>query len=317
MTLSHNMQLAVTGLTTAGIAAGLALRGARHKRVLERDRFLVDGRNRTYHLRVPDTYDGSTPASLLLAFHGAGGRGEITEGYTGLSDVAGAAGMFVVYPDALDRVWSLGLNERRLRYQPGYVDDLGFITQLLGRLRETYAIDPRRIFATGMSLGGVFCYVLAAALPGGVRAIAPVAATLPVALAEQLQLRRPVPALLINGDADPLVSWDAKPLLARTSGLALFDVPATMDVLRRWHGCEAAPEVTNLPLGEHWNITDVRHEVYHRLDGSTPLEFYAVHAGGHTWPGSKPVLPERLVGLTNYDFSAGQVIMEFFRRHGA
>lgn len=317
MTLSNNMQLAVTGLATMGITAGLALRGARHKRVLERDHFLVGGRNRTYHLRVPDSYDGSTPAPLLLAFHGAGGRGEITEAYTGLSDIAGAAGMFVVYPDALDRVWSLGLNERRLRYQPGYVDDLAFMTLLLGRLRETYAIDPRRIFATGMSLGGVFCYVLAAALPGGVRAVAPVAATLPVALAEPLRQRRPVPALLINGDADPLVKWDTKPLLARTSGLELYTVTETLDFLRHWHGCDASPESTDLPLGERWNITDVRHDVYRRPDGSAPLEFYAVHAGGHTWPGSEPMLPERLVGQTNYDFSAGQVIMGFFRHHGA
>jgi polyhydroxybutyrate depolymerase len=311
------MQLVVTGLTTAGIAGGLALRGARHKRVLEREHLLVQGRHRSFTLRVPDAYDGSTPAPLVLAFHGSGGRGGVTEGYTGLTELAGAAGMFVVYPDALDRIWSLGLGERRFRYQTGYVDDFAFMTQLLEHLRANYAIDARRIYATGMSLGGVFCYALAAGLPGGLRAIAPVAATLPVVLAEQLRQRRPTPVLVINGDADPLVSWDARPMLARLSGMTFYNVPETLDVLRSWHGCETPPEVTDLPLGERWNATNVRREVYRRPGGSAPLEFYAVGGGGHTWPGSKPVLPERLVGLTNYDFSASRVMLDFFQRCGA
>lgn len=317
MTRSRTVQKAITGITTAGVATGLALRGARGKRELARDHVLVNGRRRTYSVRVPPGYDGQTPAPLMLTLHGAGGRGEITEQYTDFSALAGAAGMFVVYPDAIDRMWSLGSEERRLRLQPGYVDDVAFINQLLGQLHASYAIDTGRIYATGLSLGGVFCYTLAAGLPGGLRAIAPVAGTLPVGMAEQLVRRKPVPALVINGDADPIVHWDTNPLLTKISGLPLYSVAETLDVLRRWHGCAEQPEVSDIPLGERWNTTSVRHEVYRRPDGSAPLEFYVVQGGGHTWPGAERGLPARVVGLTNYDLRASDVIVEFFRRHGA
>ena len=48
--------------------------------------------------------------------------------------------------------------ERRVRF--GYaltakVDDVGFVRRLLDELQATYRIDPDRIYATGISNGGI------------------------------------------------------------------------------------------------------------------------------------------------------------------
>ncbi|PCJ20014.1 MAG: hypothetical protein COB02_05285 [Candidatus Cloacimonadota bacterium] len=42
---------------------------------------------------------------------------------------------------------------------------------------------------------------------------------------------------------------------------------------------------------------------------------YKVNGGGHTWPGSKQLLPKFIVGKTNYDIDATQLIKKFFVKH--
>jgi polyhydroxybutyrate depolymerase len=43
--------------------------------------------------------------------------------------------------------------------------------------------------------------------------------------------------------------------------------------------------------------------------------FYTVEGAGHTWPGGKSLLPERIVGKTTYKIKATDVIWEFFKSH--
>ena len=44
------------------------------------------------------------------------------------------------------------------------VDDVGFINALIEELEANYAIDPRRIYVTGMSNGAMMSYRLACEL---------------------------------------------------------------------------------------------------------------------------------------------------------
>ena len=43
--------------------------------------------------------------------------------------------------------------------------------------------------------------------------------------------------------------------------------------------------------------------------------FYRIEGGGHTWPGSQPVLPRFLFGRTSQAFDATRVIWTFLAAH--
>lgn len=54
-------------------------------------------------------------------------------------------------------------------------DDIGFVRAMLQQLQTDHCVDRRRVYATGMSYGGLFAYQLALSLPHVFAAVAPVA----------------------------------------------------------------------------------------------------------------------------------------------
>jgi polyhydroxybutyrate depolymerase len=50
------------------------------------------------------------------------------------------------------------------------------------------------------------------------------------------------------------------------------------------------------------------------FEGDTPVAFYKIRGGGHTWPGG-PKAQEALLGRASRDLEASAVIWEFFSRH--
>ncbi len=79
------------------------------------------------------------------------------------------------------------------------VDDLGFISALLDTLMADYPVDPRRIYATGMSNGGKMTHRLGIERASRFAAVAPVVVTL---LGVEQRSAHPVSALLLNGMRD-------------------------------------------------------------------------------------------------------------------
>ena len=57
------------------------------------------------------------------------------------------------------------------------VDDVGFIRQIVANLTRQMNVDRQRIYATGMSNGGLMSYRLACEMSDVFKAIAPVAGT--------------------------------------------------------------------------------------------------------------------------------------------
>jgi polyhydroxybutyrate depolymerase len=48
---------------------------------------------------------------------------------------------------------------------------------------------------------------------------------------------------------------------------------------------------------------------------NTEVILLRIDNGGHTWPGGKQYLPERMIGKVCRDIDAGHEIFEFFSRH--
>ncbi|HEY7634909.1 MAG TPA: PHB depolymerase family esterase [Gemmatimonadales bacterium] len=266
----------------------------------------VGDMSRTYFLHVPLTLDRSRPAPLVLVFHGAGGRGVGFARHTGFSKLADEQGFIAVFPDGIRRRWNDG------RSSGPSQNDVGFIRSLLASLTAEFAIDPRRIYATGISNGAMFAYRLACDLPGVFAAIAPVAGALPAELAPRCTQSEPLSVVAFQGTADRFVPY-AGGAVGRRRGRVL-SAEETMAFWARAEGCSLNAVSDLEPDREPGDGTKVRRSEYPGCSHSRELVLYTIEGGGHTWPGG-PSVARLVVGRVTRDIDATATIWDFFERH--
>jgi len=116
---------------------------------------LTGAGNRRASLRVPPTYRSSAPAPLVIAFHGAGGRGTDWMGpYATRTD---NAGMILLAPDSLGGTWDAIGGD--------FGADVTFINAVIDQVFDRYAVDAQRIALLGFSDGA--SYALSLGLANG------------------------------------------------------------------------------------------------------------------------------------------------------
>jgi polyhydroxybutyrate depolymerase len=270
------------------------------------------GRERTYWLHAPASLPANRPASLVLVFHGGEGDGPSAERLTGFDAVADRERFLVAYPDGVDEHWNDGRNVPGFAAYRDRVDDVAFVAALLDDVAAKHAIDPGRVFATGISNGAIFSNLLALKLAGRIAAIAPVAGGLAAPLPSALRPARPVSYLAFNGTDDPLVPYEGG-AVARTHGR----VVGAEETARRWaraDGCAASALRDAPPVRPGAGCTIERSRWKGGREG-TEVVLYSLRGGGHTWPGGPQYAPGLLVGTACREPDATSVIWEFFRDH--
>lgn len=129
----------------------------------------VGGRDRSYLVDLPPRYAARGPLPLVLDFHGGGGSPTGARMQTGFSTLGARVGAIVVYPAGSGRFGE----ERLLTWNTGSccgyakaanIDEAAFVRALLDTLERTHPIDRSRIFATGLSNGGMMSYLVACRL---------------------------------------------------------------------------------------------------------------------------------------------------------
>jgi polyhydroxybutyrate depolymerase len=259
---------------------------------------------RTYLLHLPSGYDPARAAPLLIALHGAGDTGADMESITGFNALANAQGFLVVYPEGIKQTWA----DRNNTYADrAGVDDVAFMGALIDQISATYAVDPARVYATGISNGGFMATVLACALPDKVAAVAPVAATMPVSLASQCPPGVPVSLLLIHGQGDTVDPPGGGLPDAQDGNLGpIFSDAETIDFWANRDSCQSAPAVTDLPTVAS-DDPQVQQTEYSGCHDRTGVTYDALAGVGHLWPGGPHYAAQ------NFDASA--VIWSFFAAH--
>jgi polyhydroxybutyrate depolymerase len=292
----------------------------------------VGGLQREYRVHLPSGYDVNRPVSLVLDFHGYTGTAQGTEEYTGFSSQADEQGYAVVYPqgsafttDDGQRITSW--NDLAGSASPGPEgpicsasafayphppecgeptpcnwaschDDVGFVAALLDHLEATVCVDLDRVYATGMSNGGMFVHRLGCDLPERFAAIAPVGGTLARGFNCAPGGSTPLSMMNIYGARDDyvsqkgVVSSDGYYYLGAGDVLAKWASPAAQD-------CDSTE--TPYPIAEAGvlGMTCVQHD-----NCATGAE--VVHCewdGGHDWPQD---------GTDNF---GTRIIWEFFSNH--
>lgn len=281
-------------------------------KALESSSIQSGGRERTYLIYVPDSYDGSKETPLVLAFHGDLGAAKEMDKLTHLSKIAKEKNFIVVYPDGVNHNW----NDGRAKINAS-IDDVGFTRDLIAKLGSQYNIDRSAIFATGISNGGFFCNRLACEMSETFAAIAPVAALLCEAPAQNRVPAKPISVLLMVGESDPLVPYNGGPISgSRFSGKGrCLSASASVDFWVRANGCSTTPTRTELPDKNPSDKTRVRTETYSGGKEQSEVELVTIEGGGHTWPGGWQYLPTLAVGRTSRDIDGSEVIWNFFDSH--
>lgn len=267
-------------------------------------------RTRSYLVHVPPQYDPKRPTPVVLVLHGAGTNGGITVSFTGMSKKADQAGFVAVYPNGtglagLMLTWNAGGFRKK---QDGEADDVAFTRKVLDDLATIVNVDPKRVYATGMSNGGMMCYRLAAELSDRIAAIAPVAGTMAI---EKYAPKRPVPVMHFHGAADKMVPFGG-PDSRTPKFLGFKSVEDTIKICVKANGCPEEPETVTLP-DKAADGTSVTKKTYGPGKGGSEVVLFIIEGGGHTWPGQQPAVG--FIGKSSKNISANDLIWEFFKKH--
>lgn len=261
-----------------------------------------DGLTRSFLLYLPAQADTGVPLPLVLLFHGGAGNPEAFAASTLMHEIAEREGFIVAYPAGTagrsGLTWSPGRNV----IDRG-VDDVDFARALVADLRRRCSVDPNRIYAAGLSIGGTLVYELACALSADLAAVAVVAG---VMTEFDREPERPVPLLHIHGTNDgrvPLHGGRGRFTAANN------EWPPVQDVIDFWcevNRCGDEPQVIRLIQG----VTG------YRYTGAEDVELWLVEGGYHVWPGAAPTGSDQ-TGKSNAptSFNASEKIWSFFAAH--
>jgi polyhydroxybutyrate depolymerase len=240
----------------------------------------VGGLERTYRLHKPAGLPAAAP--LVVMLHGGFGNGAQAEKAYGWDKLADSSKFVVAYPDGLNRAWNVNGGGCCGRPAQENIDDVGFISAVVANVAQNIGIDASRVYATGMSNGGIMSYTLACNTTL-FAAIGPVAGT----QLDPCRSPHPVSVIAIHGTADPMVPYGGGP----GHGFAHINGPPIPELNALWRKVDQCQAPTETTEGQVTTSTA-------GCAAGRSVALVTVADGGHHWP----------------DFAAAK-LWEFFDGH--
>ena len=268
-----------------------------------------DGAKRMYMLHVPKSYQASQPTPLVLSLHGGGGNMEYqaTEEYYHLISKSEQAGFIVAFPNGYSSMrkgklatWNAGICCGKARDTNS--GDVGFIRKAIDDIKTRVNIDSHRIYANGMSNGGMMSYRLACEMTDTFAAIASVAGTDGTT---QCSPSRPIPILHIHALDDDRVLFNGGSGSASKTHADFVSVP---DTIAKWVNLNSCNTTAKRVL----EVKGAYCEVYDQCSNQSEVKLCVTETGGHSWPGGKKIIGKN-AGSTA--INANDMIWEFYQAH--
>ncbi len=271
------------------------------------------GLKRSYLLHLPVNAPAG-PLPLVLVLHGGGGNGESAVEMTGFDAEADEHGFIAVYPNGTDRgrpLRSMLGKQGFLTWNAGSccsyaaehdIDDVGFIRAVVADVQKAHAVDPKRIYATGISNGAMLSYRLACEASDLFAAIGPVSGIVEI---PDCKPAHPVAVIDFQGTADENVPIDGgvgkKQLGTKESRKP---VQYSIDLWAKADGCSVTVKS---------EAPDIHLSNYGGCEAGTAVDYYVVQGGGHDWPGGKQMAA--FLDKPNPNIPATSLIWSFFKDH--
>ncbi len=239
--------------------------------------------DRRFEINVPAGYDGSKPVALVVVLHGYTGSGTGAKEYFKLEAEARKRGFLTVYPDGIadssgNQFWNA--TDACCQLTATESDDSAFLTKLIDRVEEKFAVDPKRVYFAGHSNGGFMAYRMACEHADRIAAIVSVAGATfnDVSACKPSQ---PVSVLQVHGTSDSVISF--------TGGLILnTSYPAALTSVTAWagyDGCYAGPQaddfVKSLDLDGRVAGNDASVTTFTECPPGVAVELWTIEGGSH------------------------------------
>jgi polyhydroxybutyrate depolymerase len=265
----------------------------------------INGLTREYVVHVPGI--SVVPGSgipVVIYVHGGGGT-EQTAYSDGIDKTSDRHKFILLVPIGINKSWNGG------RWEGGSCcgtqNDVKFISTMIDEVSRDYPVDSRRIYAMGISNGGLMTNRLACELSQKIAAIATVA---PAAIEGNCAPVRPVPVLDIHGTGDPCNPYYGGIPPSEFCANSPYTRMTPRQVTATWlevNGC--SPFALDV-VYHYGDATCVSFQNCTAAD----VVFCKVEGMGHTWPSGAQYLPPYMVGPVSYDISTEQ-IWQFFKNH--
>lgn len=276
------------------------------------------GRTRGYKVHVPRGYSAEKPTPVLYSFHGIQQNAvSFTVDGTSLVAESDAQGFVLVIPNGVQEeifggAWNAGTccgtpaTER--------LDDVGFVRAIHAAISEHLNIDPRRVYATGLSNGAYMTHRLGCEAADLFAAIAPLAGSIGTSELsfagtnrEDPDLKscnpvRPISVLAMHGTSDGLVPYKG--------------MKPSLDLWAKAAGCGASTMAASQPEsgGDTTCVT------YRDCPDGIEVTGCTVDNGGHCWFGDPtcgigiPVIGSLVVGNNSNFLDASKAAWGFVSR---
>ncbi|MGZ8500234.1 MAG: extracellular catalytic domain type 1 short-chain-length polyhydroxyalkanoate depolymerase [Candidatus Binatia bacterium] len=276
------------------------------------------GRERSAIVHVPRRAAERQVLPVVLNFHGGGGHGANQQEYSLLDAVAESDNFITVYPNGTGR-----LPGRLLTWNGGTccaysmlnkIDDVGFVRAPIHELAEKFPVDRRRVYATGMSNGGMMAHRLAVEASDVIAAVAPVAGGL---VLPAIKSDRAVPVMHIHSVDDPRAPYTGGlgPPFPMTKSQVFH--PNVDAMIKRWveqHRCAAEPTVADRRVDRSARGHRATKYVFANCRDGAEVALWKVTGAGHVWPGGKQKVLERILGPSTDIIDANREMWAFFKR---
>lgn len=242
------------------------------------------GIERTYRVCAPPPRPDrpARPRPLVVLLHGGGGTGVGISRQGDWDRVATREGFVTLAPDGTRRAWNAGT----CCGPPARdgVDDEGFVLEAVARVMHAHEIDPTRVFATGLSNGGMMAYRLACRAPDVFAAVAPVGCSSVWAPGPTA----PVSLLHVHGLRDEFVPFEGghpHRTLQQHPPSYRPVVEVVADFVRV-DGCPPDPAVRS----EGEGALEVVTTTWAPGPSGAAVELVTIPQGMHSWPGGRRML---------------------------
>ncbi|MEE2750152.1 MAG: PHB depolymerase family esterase [Myxococcota bacterium] len=261
-----------------------------------------DGRNRIYEIYLPASVDQTQPAPVVFNLHGERGSAELTPYYTQMNPTADAHGFVVVYPQGIQGVgadqydplatWNASA-ECCGNALDQNVDDVTYFRSVLSELKTQIWVDETRVYATGISNGGLMSYRLACEASDLFAAIAPVAT--PGTDWSACALTQGVGIFQIHGTNDQCAPFTggnqtcggcvqdySNTVFGTSLDLELWSCASIPDTLATWRARQSCPQGSGT---ETYSVGTAQCKTWAPCNDESQVTLCTVGNMGHTWPG--------------------------------
>lgn len=272
--------------------------------------FSHNGKTRMYRMHIPNSYKETTAVPLLVAMHGGGGDMEHQSKDALYKQISKSdeLGYVVVFPNGFSKLnsgkfatWNAGKCCGGAR--DTHSDDVGFIKELINKVEQQVSVDKNKVFATGMSNGGMMSYRLACEMSDVFKGIAAVAGTDNTV---ECQPKNPISILHIHAKNDDHVLFNGgagKGLERNAEAVTDFvSVPNTISKWVKFNGCGDTPKRALEKEGAYCDL-------YSGCKNNVEVKLCVTDTGAHSWPGgAKPrgEAPSQVI-------SANDMMWDFFK----